>query len=254
MMKYSASKYSYENPDVWVPGKEEDVKKEIPFLIDIFNKYGKVKSVLDVGCGYGVHAYLLSKKGYECMGVEPHPKMIEFAKKNYPSVKYEVKSMQEVCYPNKFDAILCIGSIIVFNKSNEEAFQTLKNFYETLKKGGILIVETVNCIKWISNSSFKSDFEDINKEKNEREVYHEWINTNNQSYVSERTYFDLSTGKKKGEFTKESRMFFPLELKFFLEQAGFKVKRMLSSEGLSNMNFKDTTLDKRRLLVIAKKE
>lgn len=254
MTKYIASKYSFENPDVWVPAKEEEAKKDIPFLIEIFNKYGKVKSVLDVGCGYGVHDYLLSKKGYECMGIEPHPKMIEFAEKNYPSVKFDVKSMQEAYYPNNFDAILCIGSIIVFNKSNEEAFQTFNNFYKTLKKGGILVVETFNAISWITNKSFRGDFEEINKEKNEKEVYHEYINSNNQSYVSERTYFDLSTGKKKGEFTKESRMFFPLELKFFLEQAGFKVKTILSSEGLSNMNFKDTNLNKRRLLVIAKKE
>lgn len=247
-------KYSFENPEVWVPSTEEGAEREIPMLVNMLKRFGKGKKVLDIGCGMGRHAYLLSKEGYECEGTEIHPKMVEYARQHYPGIKYEVKSMQETIYPNKFDAIICIGSIIVFNKSNEEAFQTFKNFYKTLKKGGIAIIETANCVKWISNSSFKGDFEEIDKEKNERAVYHEWINTNNQSYVSTRNYYDLKTGKKKGSFTKESRMLFPLELKFFLEQAGFEVLTMLSNDDTSKITLKDTVLDKRRLLVVARKK
>lgn len=247
------TKYSMENPDVWVPSNEADAKKDIAVLKEIFNKFGKVRSVLDVGCGMGSHTYLLSKEGYVCEGVEPHPKMIEYARQHYPGVKFDVKSMQEVNYKNKFDAVVCIGSIIVFNKSNEEAMKTFKNFYNALKKNGILILETANCIKWVADSSFRKDFEEIDKEKNEKAIYHEWINTNNQSYVSERTYYDLGTGKKKGFFMKESRMFFPLELKFFLEQAGFNVLGIFSSENLCELDFNYKKIDKRRLIVIARK-
>jgi len=253
-MGVKQTKYSFENPEVWVPSPEESASKEISLLINLFKKFGKVKSVLDVGCGMGSHAYLLSKKGYSCEGVEPHPKMIEYAKQHYHGVVYKVNDMQGINYKNKFDAVVCIGSIIVFNKSNEEAMKTFRNFYRALKKNGILILETANCVRWISSSKFKTDFEDIDKEKNERVVYHEWINTNNQSYVSERTYYDLKTGKKKGSFTKESRMFFPLELKFFLEQAGFSVLTMLSGDETSKINLQDTILDKRRILVVAKKK
>jgi len=252
--KYKHSKYSFENPEVWVPTSEKDAKKEIPVLINLFKKFGKVKSVLDVGCGMGRHAYLLSKKGYICEGVEPHPKMIEYAKQHYPGVNYKVNSMQNINYKNQFDAVMCIFSIIVFNKSNEEAVKTLRNFYRALKKYGILILETSNAIAWLANQSFRKQFEEIDKKRNEKAVYREWINTNNQSYVSERTYYDLKTGKKKGSFTKESRMFFPLELKFFLEQAGFKVLTMLSADDLYKITLKDTTLDKRRILVVAKKK
>ena len=239
---------------MWIPSNEESAKKEIPFLMKIFEKYGNVKSVLDVGCGFGTHAYFLSQKGYKCEGVEPHPKMIEYAKQHYPNVIYKVKSMQDVDYKNKFDGLICIGSIIVFNKSNEEAFSTFKRFYNALKKDGIVIIETFNCINWIANPSFRKKFEEIDKQRNEKIVYNEWIDTNNQSYVSERTYYNLKTNKKQGFFKKESRMFFPLELKFFLEQAGFKVLDMFSSNGLSEMSFKDKILDKRRIAVVARKK
>ncbi|MDP3026379.1 MAG: class I SAM-dependent methyltransferase [Nanoarchaeota archaeon] len=252
--RYTGSKYSFENPEVWVPTPEENAQKEIPLLVDLFKKFGKVKNVLDVGCGMGSHAYLLSKEGYVCEGVEPHPKMIKYAQQYYPGVIYKVSGMQDINYKNKFDAVVCIGSIIVFNKSNEEVMKTFGNFYNALKKNGILILETLNNIGWIVNSSFRKDFEDTDKEKNERVVYHEWVNTNNQSFVSERTYYDLSTGKKKGSFTKESRMFFPLELKFFLEQAGFSILTMLSGDDTSKITLKDATLDKRRILIVARKK
>ena len=251
---YNVSKYSFENPEVWIPTSEEDAKKEIPFLIKLFKKYGKIKTILDVGCGMGRHISLLSKKGYSCEGVEPHPKMIEYATQHYPEVTYKVNSMQDIKYKNQFDAVMCIFSIIVFNKSNEEAMKTFRNFYNALKKNGILILETFNCINWIANPSFRKEFEEIDKEKNERVVYREWINTNNQSYISKRTYYDLKTKKKKGSFTKESRMFFPLELKFFLEQAGFEILDMYSANDLSEMTLKDKVLDKRRILVVAKKK
>src|SRR3989344_773584 len=132
-MKVKQTKYSFENPEVWIATPEESAKKEIPMLINLFKKFGKVKNVLDVGCGMGRHAYLLSKEGYICEGVEPHPKMVKYAKEHYPGVIY--------------------------------------------------------------------------KENKIKEIINEWINTNNQSYVSERTYYDLVTDKKKGYFTKESRMF-----------------------------------------------
>src|SRR3989304_10620739 len=142
--------YEKEHPEVWIPSSEEDAKKEIPVLVNLLKKFGrgKIKRVLDVGCGMGRHAYLLSQKGYTCEGVEPHPKMIEYAKQHYSGVTYKVGSMQDINYNNKFDAILCIFSIIVFNKSNEEAEKTFKNFYKALKKDGILILETFNCINW----------------------------------------------------------------------------------------------------------
>ena len=253
-MKVKQTKYSFENPEVWIPTPEESAKKEIPMLINLFKKFGKVKNVLDVGCGMGRHAYLLSKEGYVCEGVEPHPKMIEYAKQSYPSVTYKVNGMQGINYKNQFDAVVCIGSIIVFNKSNEEAMKTFKNFYNALKKDGILILETSNSISWIANQSFRKEFEVIDKSKNEKIIYREWINTNNQSCVSERTYYDLKTGKKKGSFTKESRLFFPLELKFLLEQAGFQILTMLSGNDTSKITLKDTALDKRRLLVVARKK
>ena len=252
-MSKKLNRYSAKSQGVWVPTDEEDARKEVPFLIQLFKKYGKVRSILDVGCGCGAHAHFLSKKEYSVEGVEPHPQMAEYARKRYPNIIFRQNNMQGIRYRNEFDALICIHSIIVFNKSNEEALNTFKNFYNSLKKGGVLIIETYNSINWLANNSFRKEFVDIDRKKGEKAMVKEWINTNNQSYVSKRTYYSLKENKNLGSFTKESRMFFPLELKFFLEQAGFKVIKMLSADSLDKMKFSDAILNKRRLLVVAKK-
>lgn len=247
------TKFSLKHPEVWIPSSEEEAKKDIPVIVNLFKKFGKVKSVLDVGSGMGRHVYLLSKQGYACEGVEPHPAMVSTARKQYLGVTFRVDNMQSINYKNKFDAIICVFSTIVFNKSNEEVMKTFGNFHRALKKGGIAIIELTNPISWIQSKSFRTHFIDIDKEHDRKVIYDEWINTNNQSYVSTRTYHRLSDGKKVGEFTKESRMFFPLELKFFLESAGFEVLTMLSAKNTCDITIKDTKLNKNRLLVVAKK-
>lgn len=48
-----------------------DVKSETNFLERIFKEYSSVnvKKILDVGCGTGIHAIELGKRGYEVLGM-----------------------------------------------------------------------------------------------------------------------------------------------------------------------------------------
>jgi ubiquinone/menaquinone biosynthesis C-methylase UbiE len=252
-MTVKQTKYSAEHPEVWIPRDEPNAKKDTVVLAKIFNKYGKVKSVLDVGCGLGTHCYFLDKLGYTCEGVEPHSKMVERARKKYPGIKFNVGAMQDINYKNQFDAVICVGSIIVFDRTNEEVFQTFKKFNRALKKNGILIIESSNPIRYIQGAKFKKSFQDVEKSLGVKVLYDEYIDERKQTYVSSRAYFDLKTGKKVGFFSKESRMFFPQELKFFLEQAGFKVIEMFSADSFEKISLNYTKMDKWRMLVVARR-
>jgi len=48
-------------------------------------------------------------------------------------------------------------------------------------------------------------------------------------------------------------MYFPQELKFFLEQSGFSVLEFYGGNNLASMTLKDTKLDKRKMLIVARK-
>jgi hypothetical protein len=147
--------------------------------------------------------------------------------------------------------LLCVGSILVFNDTNEEVKQTLDNFYKTLKKGGVLFVEVSNPINHIKNCSFKRTFVDIGEDRKKlgiKAVYEEDLNVNRQTFISKRTFFSLKDNKKVGVFRKETRLFFPQELKFFVEQSGFRFL-----DFYAGISLKKDLNNSGRMMIVAKK-
>lgn len=258
MRKYHKySKYSIENPEVWAESQMSDAPKETRFLIKLFKKYGKVKKVLDVGCGIGAHTKILNNNGYDCIGVDANPAMIKHAKKKYPELKFDTQYMQTLKVKGAFDAIVCIGNIIAFNRSNEEVLKTFKGFNKHLKKKGILLVSTTNPITYIQNRNFKSRFIDTGKDRRKmgiKAAYTETVNERKQTCTSTRVFYRLKDNKKVGSYSKESRWYFPQEISFFLDQAGFKVLEIYSANNVGSMTLNSTKLDKRRMLVVAQKQ
>ena len=55
-------------------------------------KQSNGNSLLDVGCGTGIHANLLSKH-YQVEGLDIDPKMLSVARKNYPKIKFQQGDM-----------------------------------------------------------------------------------------------------------------------------------------------------------------
>jgi 2-polyprenyl-3-methyl-5-hydroxy-6-metoxy-1,4-benzoquinol methylase len=255
-MKYfKYSKYSIEHPEVWEICQDPKSKKDTAFIIKLFKKYGKVKSVLDVGCGTGSHVKHLFEKGYEAEGVEADSAKVEFSKKKYHDLKFKTQFMQTLNMNKKYDAIICIHNIIAFNKTNEEVFTTFKNFNKHLKKGGLLLVQTKNAMGLIKNK-FVSSFMDTSKDRKAmgiKAVYEEDVEVTTQRFITKRTFFRLKDNKNVGSYTKSSRLYFPQELKFFLEQSGFKVLDHYGGD-LSKMTLKDKKLEKPNMLFVAKKK
>ena len=69
---------------------------ECNFLEEIFKKFGnEVHSILDLGCGTGLHDEELLKRGYEITGLDISPNMIDIAKKRCPKIDFIVEDMSQ---------------------------------------------------------------------------------------------------------------------------------------------------------------
>ena len=103
--------------------RETEEFKEVLKLISWRNK-----QILDVGCGTGKLAYLISKKGGNVKGVDYSKSAIEIAKRKYqnPNLKYELIDVSKKIL-GKYDINGFVNVSIIIIKAKKEIIKTTKN-------------------------------------------------------------------------------------------------------------------------------
>jgi len=96
--------------------------------------------LLDVGCGTGVHANLLSKH-YQVEGLDIEQKMLSVARRNYPKIRFQQGDMVDFKLKSKFDIIVCLFSAIGHVKTKSRLQSAIKSMGGHLLSGGVLLVE-----------------------------------------------------------------------------------------------------------------
>ena len=100
-------------------------------------------TILDVGCGSGRDAQILSDQGFQVTGIDFSAAMIEIAKKKAPKATFKVMDMQSLHMNETFDAVWASASLLHVPKKEiskvlEKIWSLLNDkgsFYISLKKG-----------------------------------------------------------------------------------------------------------------------
>jgi len=106
--------------------------------------------VLDVTCGDGIQALALASQGYHVVGRDLSSAFIKIAEDNLskyqPNITshctFEVKNMLEFNPQDssRFDIALSAGNSLPFLLTDEEILGCLNNLYQSLKCGGLLLI------------------------------------------------------------------------------------------------------------------
>jgi SAM-dependent methyltransferase len=98
---------------------------------------------LDVGCGTGHHVSSLGAKGFDVLGIDISPSMIDKARENYPDYKFEVAdALNDGAFdPESFTHILCMYFTIYYLKDKAQFFN---NCMKWIMPGGYLILHLVD--------------------------------------------------------------------------------------------------------------
>lgn len=120
----------------------KDYQQEVDFIQRRTARITGKKIVIDVACGSGGHAELLSKAGFEVYAVDFNPGMLRLVKKNLHSAKIFKQDMRHLQVPVQADVLICMYNSINYNYSYAELSRTLKRFYDHLKPGGIVVFDT----------------------------------------------------------------------------------------------------------------
>jgi SAM-dependent methyltransferase len=236
----------YEEPEIWAREQDTRVEKECAYLHRVFTEHG-VRRALDVGCGAGSHCGYLKRLGYDVNGVDLNRTLINYAKKKYPDISFSVADQTKMSYANEFDAIFTLCTVIAYATTNEDLVRTLQNHNRALKRRGILIIDTFNPIVFIARAQYLHE----QKKSTDSSGYSSHrcysIDENRQLSIDEATFFDTN-GAVVSTDRSVKRMTFPQEMRYFLEQNGFRVLGLYG-----DFDLRRTKLDGHRMVVIAQK-
>ncbi|MBU4274704.1 class I SAM-dependent methyltransferase [Patescibacteria group bacterium] len=119
--------------------------------IDRFIKLLPGKKILDVACGPGHDTDYLTRKGFDCLGIDLSEKMIELARRNFKG-KYEIMDFFDLKLRNDlFDGMWCSSIFVHIKKSDLP--KLLKNSKTILKNNGIIGIITAQKQKRTKNKN-----------------------------------------------------------------------------------------------------
>ena len=215
---------------------------------DIFTKYRKIntegkfilniiknrKRVLDVGCGSGKHVSILENLGYEVTGIDKSKRMVEVSKANTRSDIYNMDVL-DLNFEEKFNAIICIKSVLNHLKSYEEFELAIKNMINCLEKDGIIIID-------LDNKRINGVYND--KVDGNRRPLQSTYNEKNERQQRTFTYY---IGARKFEFLHEYIIYNPKKIEEILNKLNIKYVF------LTNYSMQHFDIHQKRLQIIIRK-
>jgi len=117
------------------------VNSAAPVLFETLHRQGVERGlVVDLGCGSGVWAERLVAAGFDVLGIDISPPMIELARRRVPAARFEVRSLLSADLPS-CDAVTSIGECLnyAFDPANnrQSLSRLFRRVYRSLRPGGV---------------------------------------------------------------------------------------------------------------------
>ena len=225
-------------------------KKRVLYIEKLFKKFNiSPKLVLDLACGTGNITKLMAEKGYDMIGIDGSPDMLNVAK-NKPgseNILYLCQQMPEFELYGTVDAVLCLLDSINYVTEKEDVLQTFALVHNYLNPGGLFIFDVNTPYKLkniLAGNTFCGEADG---------VYYTWENVYDpQEKLSEfKLEFFIQNGKtyeRNTEFHFE-RAYTDGELKKMLKQCGFTLLAVYD-----DLTFETPGARSEKIFYIAKKE
>ena len=139
----------------WVFLSELMYGQEFIDELAVLLKSFRVKTILECGCGGGHILEGLARAGFEGIGLDKDPGMIEMANKrhSYPEITFQVLDWLDIDQLDfEPDAVICRGNSLPYvqswdqvkNDAQKLITKTLDKMLQVLKPGGLLYLDTVS--------------------------------------------------------------------------------------------------------------
>jgi SAM-dependent methyltransferase len=208
--------------------KDKDYAGEADYIDGFIRKYtNETKTILDLGCGTGRHAYELFKKGYKLTGVDISENMLKMAdnlpKNDIEFVKGDVRTVE---LSKKFDVVISLFHVLSYQQTNDDVVSMLNTVKKHLKPGGLFICDcwygpgVMNDKPEVRNRELENDRVKIFR-KAEPEIHYDRniVDVNYTLKIEDKTDSTISEVKE----THCMRYFFNPEIRLFMDIKELKV-------------------------------
>ncbi len=212
----------YQDKDYTVESRQVEV---------LLKKYGNgIRKLINYGCGTGKHDVELSSLGYDCMGIDMSPLMIEIAKKNSVNanvdIHFSVADIRTYEPTEKFDAVISLFHVMSYQNGNDDIMAAFKSARKALDRDGIFLFDAWYGPGVLSDKpAVRVKEVTTNKYRLVRianPVMHDETNIVDVGY--EVLVIDQVTGQTRVINEVHSmRYFFKPEIAFYLEKSGFEL-------------------------------
>jgi SAM-dependent methyltransferase len=129
--------------------KTKDYKAEAAFINDLIREYlPSAESILDLGCGTGIHDWLFAKLGYSVVGVDQSNTMLDRARGRLaenPTVGtppyFQQGNLKEFSSQSRVDVVVSLFDVVSYLTSYDDLRCALGNIRESLNPTGLLIFD-----------------------------------------------------------------------------------------------------------------
>ena len=227
--------------------------KWLQFLIENFNKYKVPKElVLDLGCGTGTLTQMLSKKGYDMIGVDNSDEMLSIAIQKGMNVTqnilYLLQDMREFELYGTVRAVISICDSINYILEKDDLLEVFRLVNNYLDPGGLFLFDLNSVYK------YESILADHNFSEYTAECSFIWDN-----------YYDVSSGINEYELTifakQESGLYEKYEEVHYQKAYEIdEIKELISKAGMEFLDVFDAysgkgpNLESDRILFLAKEK
>ncbi len=127
LLKWNASEYDEKHSFVWKYGQD---------LVEMLAPRSGER-ILDIGCGTGHLTSMIAKSGANVVGIDNSQDMIDQARKNFPSLEFELAGVEDFTFPYSFDAAFS-NAALHWVRSPRNAVRSIS---KSLKPGGRFVAE-----------------------------------------------------------------------------------------------------------------
>jgi SAM-dependent methyltransferase len=137
----------FDSPYYDILYKDRDQEEADMFIYNLVKYLAPKKNalMLDLACGNGRYSIALNRMDYNVTGIDLSQKKIEAAKHfQNNTLAFAVNDMRMPLEPNKYDYVFNLFTSFGYFDKEEENKIVLANVYNSLKKGGIFVLDYVN--------------------------------------------------------------------------------------------------------------